>query len=120
MITCLSHDSLQQLNFLFARSNNINVTLPSELAIACAAVWYLLTFIVNFAFAFAVAFDSGMLPRGRRTILVGRFMWFLATLFGGVFVAGLYWLMHRSTLSPAVRMLLVRDSKQADTGFDEN
>lgn len=74
--------------------------------------WILISFIVNFAFAFAVAYDSGKLPHGRRTILVGRFMWFIATLFGGVFVAGLYWLMHRSTLCPAVHLSFRRESKR--------
>ncbi len=56
--------------------------------------------IVQIAFAIGVSADAKHLAKDRPMWLVGRFMWFFATLFGGVPVAAAYWLMHRSTLNP--------------------
>lgn len=57
------------------------------------------TIIVHIAFSVAVFVDAGTLkhPYGR-LVFVGRFIWALAVLFGGVFVAVAYWLLHHSTL----------------------
>lgn len=62
----------------------------------------LLTAIINVLFAIAVfqdTKDSNRHPNGK-TILVEGIIWALATLLGGVFVAGIYWLIHHSTLNP--------------------
>ena len=80
----------------------INVNLPPELAIVVFALTFLLGAIINIAFAFAVASDAGRLPRGRRPVFVGSTIWFLATLFGGPFLAAVYWVLHHSTISPYV------------------
>ena len=55
--------------------------------------------LVNIAFAIGVSTDAQQLGKDRPLWFVGRVMWFFATLFGGVMVAAVYWLMHRSTLS---------------------
>ena len=64
--------------------------------------------IVHISFAVAVFRDATHLrdPRNLRTprkpIFVGRMIWFLGTLVGGVFVAGIYWAMHHSRLNQSV------------------
>jgi len=58
-----------------------------------------LTALVHTAFANAVNRDALNLVRnGIQTSLVGPIMWTVATLVGGVFVAGIYWFIHHSTL----------------------
>lgn len=65
------------------------------------AIW-LIFIIINVMFAFGVGNDANELRReGGRTQIVGQAVWFLATLFGGVFVAAIYWVIHRSALSRA-------------------
>ena len=65
------------------------------------ALW-ILTAIVHIGFALAVLKDSQMLwtHLRRKTFFVGRGLWALATLLGGVFVAAIYWSIHHSTLRP--------------------
>ena len=60
--------------------------------------------VVHICFALAVLTDSGRLPGGREPILVGPAIWFLATLFGGVITAIIYWGMHHSRLNESVPM----------------
>ena len=69
---------------------------------------FVITLIVHIAFAIAVFRDATYLrdPRNlraaRRPIFVGRMIWLLATLVGGVFVAAIYWIMHHSRLNQSV------------------
>ena len=60
------------------------------------------TAIVHLAFAFGVFKDSQELygDLETETWLVPGAMWAFATLVGGIFVAAIYWFIHRSTLNP--------------------
>ncbi len=63
-----------------------------------AASW-LATVAVHVVFAVGVTQDAiDLRHRGVATSLVSPAWWTLATLFGGVFVAALYWLIHRFAL----------------------
>ena len=59
--------------------------------------------VIQVAFAVGVYLDAKQeTDEGRLTVIVGPFIWTLTTLFGGVFVAVAYWLMHHSTLAERV------------------
>lgn len=73
-----------------------------------------LTFIVNFSFAAGVFRNAEYLFKAERLNFVGPWMWFFATLFGGVFVAAAYWVIHHSRLNPVIsfgEMSQVQDSE---------
>ena len=58
------------------------------------------TAIVHIGFAAAVGSDASQLRReGSGPLIAGPFLWTLATLLGGVFVAAIYWLINHSALS---------------------
>ena len=69
---------------------------------------FIIVIVVHISFAVAVFRDATYLrdPRNlrhpRKPIFVGRIIWFLATLVGGVFVAGIYWVMHHSRLNQLI------------------
>jgi len=74
-----------------------------DLAISGLTIAPVIAFIigalVNIFFAIGVSTDAKQIQRERPLWFAGRFMWFIATLFGGVTVAAIYWVMHRSTLN---------------------
>jgi hypothetical protein len=72
------------------------------LAIAFTFLFWLLAVVVHVSFAIGVWSDATTFQRaGSRLSLVGPAVWALATLFGGVFVAGVYWVIHHSSLRRA-------------------
>ena len=58
--------------------------------------------VVHISFAVAIFRDATNLPAPRKPIFVGRTIWLLATLVGGIFVATIYWVMHHSRLNSSV------------------
>ena len=59
------------------------------------------TAFIHIAFGVAVLNDASNLKSSNSKTLqfVSPFFWMLAVLFGGVLIAGLYWLIHHSTLN---------------------
>jgi|GEM_PF-1218169 hypothetical protein len=67
-----------------------------------AAVFVVISVIIHVCFAIGVNRDAARREQhAQDTVFVGRLCWTFATLLGGPFMAGLYWVMHRSTLAPA-------------------
>ena len=58
--------------------------------------------LVNIVFAIAVYRDAARLDRTRTLIIAGPLIWCIATLFGGVVTAAIYWAMHHSRLNPDI------------------
>ena len=64
-----------------------------------AVIAFIMATLINIVFAIGVSTDAKQLQRDRPLWFAGRLMWFIATLFGGVTVAAIYWVIHRSTLN---------------------
>ena len=86
------------------------------LAVSVIAIGaFVITAVVHLGFAIAVFRDATYLrdPRNlcapRKPIFVGRIIWFLATLVGGVFLAGIYWVIHHSRLNQSVPITPLED-----------
>jgi len=107
-IDLLSLDRFRYVLCLTQENRPINIYLPPEIAISAPGIVFalgiiVLEIVVSIVFAVAVAVDCGHLAERRgRPVFVGTAIWFLATLLGGPFVAGLYWVMHHSTICPFV------------------
>jgi hypothetical protein len=83
----------------------MNFNLPPNAAplmafIAIATV--IITGIVHICFATAVYREATTMLRDGKAWLVPPFVWALATLIGGVFMAGVFWVVHYSRISPSV------------------
>jgi hypothetical protein len=72
----------------------------SGLLIFVPLAYFLAVALVHTGFAAAVFHDAARLRKeGTGPLIGGPFLWTLATLLGGVFVAAIYWLVNHSTLS---------------------
>lgn len=82
---------------------SLNSPLTGSLGIAWVVTIWFLTAVVHVGFAFGVYADSRSIwhQLRRNTFAVSGEVWALATLLGGVLVAGIYWAVHHSTLRPA-------------------
>ena len=58
--------------------------------------------LVHIVFAIAIYRDAVHLDRTRTLIIAGPAIWGIATLFGGVVTAAIYWAMHHSRLNPDI------------------
>ena len=58
--------------------------------------------LVHVVFAIAIYRDAVRLDRTRTLIIAGPIIWGIATLFGGVVTAAIYWAMHHSRLNPDI------------------
>ena len=66
-----------------------------------ATVFVVISVIIHVCFAIGVNRDATRREQhAQDTVFVGRLCWTFSTLLGGPFMAGLYWVMHRSTLAP--------------------
>jgi len=74
----------------------------SDLIILFWVVFGILTAVINISFAIGIYADADDLLKhtGKRTFLAAKEVWALAALLGGVFVAGIYWVIHHSALNP--------------------
>jgi hypothetical protein len=83
-------------------NDSFSFGLPFSVSVVWVFAAWILTGIVHISFALAVFADTQLLWKHlrRRTFLLGGGLWALATLLGGVYVAGIYWLIHHSTLHP--------------------
>jgi|GEM_PF-6350173 len=84
--------------------NNASLSWPITLQAGIpilVAVRLILMMLLNVLFAIGIAQDvDRRWRRGQDTVLVYPAVWVIATLLGGIYVAGLYWLIHHSMLSP--------------------
>ena len=70
---------------------------------------FVITAVVHLGFAIAVFRDATYLADPRKPIFVGRIIWFLATLVGGVFVAAICWVIHHSRLNKSIPVTPTED-----------
>lgn len=74
----------------------------SSVTVFWGIVVAVLGILVNIVFAIAVYRDAVRLDQTRTLIIAGPMIWGIATLFGGVVTAAIYWAMHHSRLNPDI------------------
>lgn len=87
--------------------------LPPFAIVFWTTVVVVLSVIVHIVFGFGVYLDVlGLRKEGRRIFFVTPSIWFFATLIGGVFVAGVYWVLHHSRLNPSIKLQQIQNDEQ--------
>ncbi|RLS58672.1 MAG: hypothetical protein DWH91_02005 [Planctomycetota bacterium] len=67
-----------------------------------ALILGMVTFVVHLLLMIGVYREaSDRVLRGRKMWFVGPFAWAFLAMIGGVMTAGVYWVLHHSTFSPA-------------------
>jgi hypothetical protein len=86
----------------------VNALLIKALIMAMPAM------IVDLLFALAVLRDAKkQVGKGLKMELAGPKLWALATFFGGVLVAGMYWVIHHSALRQVEKVEARREKEWA-------
>lgn len=81
---------------------NIPSQMGGGLMLFVVVGFWVVSAIVHILFALAVSNDARRLTAsGRNVVLVSGTVWAWATLLGGAIVAGIYWLVHHSSLRPS-------------------
>ncbi len=83
----------------------------SSVTVFWGIVVAVLGLLINIVFAIAVYRDAVRLDQTRVLIIVGPMIWGIATLFGGVVTAAIYWAMHHSRLNSDIPMTSTEDEK---------
>ena len=83
----------------------------SSVTVFWGIVVAVLGFLINIVFAIAVYRDAVRLDQTRVLIIVGPMIWGIATLFGGVVTAAIYWAMHHSRLNSDIPMTSTESEK---------
>lgn len=86
----------------FSVHSSVPLDFPPWILFLWPAGAWILTAIIHIALALAVFSDAEQMYRrhGRKPFLVEGAIWALAVLLGGVVTAGIYWVIHHSTLCP--------------------
>lgn len=91
-----------KLKFNITNFDNGFFGVLSSVTVFWGVVVAVLGILVNIVFAIAVYRDAIRLDRTRTLIIAGPAIWGIATLFGGVVTAAIYWGMHHSRLNPDI------------------
>lgn len=80
----------------------MNFSIPGSVGMIAIYLYWLAIIVVHICFAVAVFRDAENLEQTQKRKLwfVNGGLWALATLVGGIFTAGIYWVIHHSTLRP--------------------
>lgn len=90
----------------------INILPPSAI-VFWTTLFVVLSIIEHIVFGFGVYLDVLRLRKeGRRIFFVHTSIWFFATLIGGVFVAGIYWVLHHSRLNPSIELQQMQNDER--------
>ncbi len=87
------------MKFNITNFDNGFLGLLSSVTVFWGVVVAVFGILVKIVFAIAVYRDAVRLDRTRTLIIVGPVIWGIATLFGGVVTAAIYWAMHHSRLN---------------------
>ena len=90
------------MKFNITNFNNGFLGTLSSVTVFWGIVVAVLGILVHIVFAIAVYRDAVHLDRTRTLIIAGPMIWGIATLFGGVVTAAIYWAMHHSRLNPDI------------------
>lgn len=75
-----------------------------EIGVFFWLIFIILTAVLNIMIAVGVYVDAAEMYNytKRKPFIISASWWSFAALLGGIFVAGIYWVLHHSTLNPNV------------------